>query len=263
MANGPSDSLIAFKIICLSDDLSPTSRRVAAALIEHFNRRTGRCDPSLTRLAAVLGVDRRTVIRAVRELTKKGYVVRTRHGGYNHRNSYAPCWAFFRKRQDLWSSHWGIVGLLRNAQFMSPLRRQSCHVGEDKPVDQTSSINITEKTYLRTSSHSDDTSATSRPRSGNSNQKAQFDLPPTFKMPRVTTPSSALAAVDSAERRWTAELTKMLASNPRLFGEVLDAITDQLKSDATAAELHKPGSGLRLILQHLDHLFTGLNGPAK
>jgi DNA-binding MarR family transcriptional regulator len=105
MPTGPSDSLIAFKIICLCDDLSPTTRRVAAALIEHFNRRTGRCDPSHARIAALLGVDRRTVIRAIRELSKKGYVVRTRHGGFNHRNSYAPCWAFFRKRQDMWRSH--------------------------------------------------------------------------------------------------------------------------------------------------------------
>jgi len=55
----------------------------------------------------------------------------------------------------------------------------------------------------------------------------------------------------------------MLASNPRLFGEVLDAITAQMKSDATAAEVRKPGSGLRLIIQQLDHLFSGLNGSAK
>jgi DNA-binding transcriptional MocR family regulator len=256
MANGPSDSLIAFKIICLSEDLSPTSRRVAAALIEHFNRRTGRCDPSLARLAALLGVDRRTVIRAVRELTKKGYVVRTRHGGYNHRNSYAPCWAFFRKKQELWRSQWGIVGLLRNARFMSPLKRQSCHVAEGKIVDQTSSNNILEKTYAKTGLSS---AGTSRLRTGSSSQ----DLPPTFRMPRLTTPSSAQAAVDSAERRWTAELTNMLSSNPRLFGEVLDALTDQMKSDATAAELQKLGSGLRLILQRLDHMFSGLNGPER
>jgi len=263
MPNGPSDSLIAFKIICLCDDLSPTTRRVAAALVEHFNRRTGLCDPSLARLAALLGVDRRTVIRAVRELTKKGYVVRTRHGGYNHRNSYAPCWAFFRKKQDLWRSHWGIVGLRRSAQFMSHLKRQSCHVREGKLVDQTSSNNITEKTYPKVGSNSIGASNSPRPRSADQDQRAVFDLPPTFRIPRVTTPSSAEAAVDSAERRWAAELTNMLASNPRLFGEVLDAITAQMKSDATAAEVRKPGSGLRLIIQQLDHLFSGLNGSAK
>jgi hypothetical protein len=57
MTKGPLDTLIAFKIICLSEDLSPTGRRVAAALIEHFNRRTGRCDPSHARIAALLGVE--------------------------------------------------------------------------------------------------------------------------------------------------------------------------------------------------------------
>jgi hypothetical protein len=55
----------------------------------------------------------------------------------------------------------------------------------------------------------------------------------------------------------------MLALNQRLFGEVLDAITEQMKADATASELRRPGSGVRLILQQLDHLFSGLNGRAK
>jgi hypothetical protein len=253
MPNGPSDSLIAFKIICLSEDLSPTSRRVAAALIEHFNRRTGRCDPSLARLATLLGVDRRTVIRAVRELTKKGYVVRTRHGGFNHRNSYAPCWAFYRRKQELWRSHWGKVSSLRNARFMSPLEGQSCQVREDKAVHQTSSINITPKTYPKTSPNS---GGGTRLTSTSLNQ----DLPQTFRLPRLTTPSSAQAAVDSAERRWTSELTNMLASNPTLFGEVLNAKTDEMNFDATAAEVKKLGSGLRLIFQRLDYMFSGLSG---
>ncbi|MBR1271597.1 helix-turn-helix domain-containing protein [Bradyrhizobium sp. AUGA SZCCT0222] len=259
MANGPSDSLIAFKVICLSDDLSPTSRRVAAALIEHFNRRTGRCDPSLARLAALLGVDRRTIIRAVRDLVKKGYVVRTRHGGYNHRNSYSPCWTFFRKKQNLWRSQWAVVGLLRTARFMSHLKGQNCPLGEGKVVDQTSSINITKKTYPKADSISASDSAGPRQLASNPNS----GLPPRFKMPRLTTSSSAEAAIDSAERRWTAELTNMLASNPKLFGEILDAITDQMKSDATEAELHSAGGGLRLILRCLDHLLSGLNGLAK
>ena len=47
MGMGPSDSLLAHKAINLSDDLSGSEKRVAAAIIDHYNRKTGQCDPGL------------------------------------------------------------------------------------------------------------------------------------------------------------------------------------------------------------------------
>lgn len=48
--------------------LSPSARRVGHTLIEHRNRKTGRCDPSHDRLATILELSEATVYRALAEL---------------------------------------------------------------------------------------------------------------------------------------------------------------------------------------------------
>ena len=55
------DTTLALKAICLTDKLTGTEKRFAVALLDHFNRKTGRCDPSYETLAKLLGVNRRTV----------------------------------------------------------------------------------------------------------------------------------------------------------------------------------------------------------
>jgi hypothetical protein len=40
----PLDTLLAVKALAVAPDLKATDRRVGAALIEHFNRKTGQCD---------------------------------------------------------------------------------------------------------------------------------------------------------------------------------------------------------------------------
>ena len=98
------DILIAFKSISLAPDLSVTDRRVAGTLIDHFNRRTTQCDPSLDTLAVLLGIDRRTVIRSINRLVRMKYFRRTRHGGKFHRNFYEPLWPRFREVEAEWQS---------------------------------------------------------------------------------------------------------------------------------------------------------------
>ena len=66
-----NDILIALKVINLHPDLSNSARRVAGALIDHFNRKTGQCDPSISRLAKLLGINRATVIRATNDLASE------------------------------------------------------------------------------------------------------------------------------------------------------------------------------------------------
>ena len=95
-SSGPSDTLIAHKAISLCEDLSGSEKRIAAAIVDHFNRKTGQCDPGLARIASLVGVSERTVIRAVAGLSKKGYIRRLRHGGKFHRNQYEPDWERFR-----------------------------------------------------------------------------------------------------------------------------------------------------------------------
>jgi predicted transcriptional regulator len=133
----PLDTLIAHKIIALSGELSSTDKRVAAMLIEHFNRKTGQCDPSLDTMADLIGVDRRTVVRSVGRLVKSGLFRKIRHGGKFHRNSYEPMWMLYRQLDDTWRDR----RRARRAKFVSPnlslCRGQPRHSADDTDVTQT------------------------------------------------------------------------------------------------------------------------------
>src|SRR4051812_48497456 len=89
------DTLLAIKVINLVPDLRPSDRRVGVALIEHYNRRTGRCDPGLERIATLLSISTRTVIRSTERLHVMGLFHKVRHGGWSNRNSYKPNWVRF------------------------------------------------------------------------------------------------------------------------------------------------------------------------
>src|SRR5262245_52532918 len=60
----PLDTLLAAKVLALAPDLNANDRRVATTLIEHFNRRNSVCDPGQDRIAQLLGISTRTVIRS-------------------------------------------------------------------------------------------------------------------------------------------------------------------------------------------------------
>src|ERR1700704_6921718 len=60
----PNDILLAFKHIALSDQLNGAEKQFAAFLVDSYNRRTGRCDPSEETAAHLLRKHKRTIIRA-------------------------------------------------------------------------------------------------------------------------------------------------------------------------------------------------------
>ena len=78
---------IAFKAIALSD-LPTSHKQVAAALLDHFNRTNGRCDPSMGTLAFVLNLSRRSVVRALSRLVREGLFHSEKHGGNFYCNQY-------------------------------------------------------------------------------------------------------------------------------------------------------------------------------
>lgn len=103
MSKGASTTFIAFKIICLAGDLSAADKRVAGTLIEHHNRKSGRCDPSTGRIALLLGIHERTVQRSINVLMAKGYIHLVRMGGLGNRNTYELQWDFFREKDAAWN----------------------------------------------------------------------------------------------------------------------------------------------------------------
>ncbi|WP_040616626.1 helix-turn-helix domain-containing protein [Roseibium sp. TrichSKD4] len=97
-----NDVLFAFKALAIMPDLSVASRRVAGAIIDHFNKKTGQCDPSVGRLTKLLRISRAAVLRATKELDELGLIQKLSHGGKSHRTAYLPNWQMFRAFVEDW-----------------------------------------------------------------------------------------------------------------------------------------------------------------
>ena len=89
--------LLGFKAIALSDTLTKSEKRVGAALLDHYNHKSGQCDPSYGTLSDLIGLDRRTIIRIINGLVAARLFLKVRHGGNYHRNLYKPDWTEFRR----------------------------------------------------------------------------------------------------------------------------------------------------------------------
>jgi hypothetical protein len=253
MRTGPSNTFIAFKAISLSDDLSGTEKRVAAAIIDHFNRKTAQCDPALNSIAGLLGVSRRTIIRAIGALVCKGYLRKTRHGGKFHRNSYTPDWSRFRAKETTWNERRTAASRKFESVKVSPLEGPTCQLTGDADGTQTCSSNSLNETSPAPEPHKETEtpnglivgkrlSRESNRKVSHTVAKERFHVKPT---------SSNVAALDAAERRWTAELTTLYAPTPEIFAALIDAVDVSLRNEATALELRKHGTGLRFILEAL------------
>jgi hypothetical protein len=258
MGSGPSDTFLAHKAINLSDDLSGTEKRVAAAIIDHFNRKTGQCDPSLDSIAKLLGISRRTVIRANGALVQKGYFDKTRHGGKFHRNSYLPIWSRFRAKETKWKEQRTAASRSRfESAKVSPLQGQTCPLAGDADVTQTCQNNHLKKTLptpqpeneLQEPNKAMPCKELSREDSREGSQKI---VEQRF---HVKSTSSRIAALDAAERRWATSFTTIYQNTPAVYAALIDRIDDELRNAATTREMQKPGSGLHCILEALrDHL---------
>lgn len=239
MVKRPLDTLLGFKALSLASGLNENDRRVGATLLEHFNRRTGRCDPSLGRIAHLLDIDIRTVIRSVRHLEEADLLRKHRHGGNLNRNQYDPNWLKLSELEAAWNA--------RFKGFSTPTSRsrsqgQDCHLDGDSSVTQTYPINNLPKA----------TCSGSHPSRSNG---------PGFhsNAPRPTTPPtirSSIAMRSAAERRWNDKLLRRFISQPMTFADIVKGIDRAMQEAATDAELARPGAGFTYIMETLD-VWTG------
>ncbi len=217
------DTLLAAKVINIAPGLRPSERQVALTLIEHFNRRTGRCDPGTQRIAQLLGCCTRTVIRATCRLEKAGLFEKVRHGGYSNRNSYRPNWTRFAELEAAWRKQLA-ARRSKCVTTVSVASGRASHVARDTDVTQTCSSNSYSKTF-----------------SGPpiKYRGAIGDRPQRQR-------STEVARVE-AERRWSNDLLRSYASEPLTYSEIVDLIDPDLQARATEAEINRRGSGIRLI----------------
>lgn len=232
------DLMLAAKAMGLASGFSSSARRVFFLLLEHYNRTTGRCDPSYATLAKLLGIAERTVARAIALLIKQRFLIVVRHGGQNHCNSYQPNWPLFRKIEADWKSRRAEHSARFDRARLSSFNRQICPEEQDKSVQQTfptNSIPLTSDT--RQSADTVKAVPTKGAWQGSKISKMSV--------------SSSEAARDSAERRWATELQKRYIQSRELYAVIIEAIDEELKSAVTDAEQKKPGSGVSFVLREL------------
>jgi predicted transcriptional regulator len=229
----PLDTLIAIKAINLMPDLRESDRRVAVTLIEHFNRKTGRCDPGLKRMADLLGYSERTIIRSTERLERAGLIRKVRHGHYSNRNHYEPNWARFAELNAAWDEKMRAKSRRRE---VSPSAGQQSHVEGDSRVTQTCRINRPESTCSRGHPKEALGESTTRGRAREAAQSGQ---------------RSADAARTEAERRWSDALLKYFEGKPLSYAEAVEAIDVEMAASATDAEVRQRGAGFVYLLSEL------------
>lgn len=262
----PNDILLAFKHIGISEQLNGTDKQFAAFLVDSFNRKTGRCDPSEETAAHILGCSTRTIIRAGNRLVKAKFFRKRKHAGNRHCNSYEPNWEAFRefeRRYKLRRKEWAARFERPN---LSPSQCQPCHsqtdsLGSstcqsrhgqpDNHVIQTSSINSIEG--MGPTNHITSTLPTSArnehlPRSNRSRLGDEGGTSDALSYSGQRTNSAAAAA--SATRRWNNDLLKAFRSTPT-FEVIVEAMDLPMQEAATAAELKRRGGGRSYIIEVL------------
>jgi hypothetical protein len=151
------DTTLALKAISLTDRLNGTEKRIAVALLDHFNRTSGRCDPSYETLAKLLRINRRTVGRGVTKIVKSKLFAMIRHGGISNTNSYQPAWALYRDLEERWKRERRQNAARFERQEMSPVPGQACPTSGGEAVLQTYSTNIIPLTSSRAEPTKDST----------------------------------------------------------------------------------------------------------
>jgi hypothetical protein len=134
-----NDILFAHLALHLVPGLAAGARRCGAAIIEHFNKRTGQCDPSIERLARMLGMDRATVMRGISELCDGADALfeRATHGGRLHRTAYLPRWDRLNDVVADWNARMKDGSPPAKGAKTRPSQSQKCDVDSRKNATQT------------------------------------------------------------------------------------------------------------------------------
>jgi len=244
------DMKVAHTAINLCANLSASDKRVAGAILEHFNRQTGRCDPGQLGLATRLGVSQRTVIRATKNLATVKLFAVHRHCGHGRCNAYEPNWLGFRQIVTAWEAKRDRAGRQRMSPFSSTRPRQDCHLNGAKSVTQTYGKNPLKESardFHPVKANAIDTRFDMR------DHKEEIDklsLKALARKPFAPGTRSADVMRYAAEKRWTDQLRVRLTRYPESFVAIHDVLTEDIQRAATDAEIKRRGAGLELILRH-------------
>lgn len=258
-----NDLLFAHIAINISSGLSANTRRVAGAILWHFNRKTGQCNPSVERLAQKLEINRATVLRATAELCSEevGMFTKISHGGKFHTASYTPQWPKFRSIVRQFNDDFGseIKAKIEaekasiNVAELRPQQSQTCDLNGRNSATQTYRRNLLKEpiatVQVLTPENSPQKSARKKPSQGLRKMENASTVSPVRYPSRFGNQAShSHAAREGAERRWYRDLKRMDSNTSMLIEMMLGERLDVYEA-ATDAELRKKGAGLRHVLE--------------
>jgi hypothetical protein len=229
------DMLFAHIAINVAPRLSVSARRVAGALLEHYNRRTGRCDPGINRLRNMLELGRATIFRALDELCggEHPFFERVSHGGKGGRNHYAPNWDVLRAVVDDFNRRMRGGGSASEVLAVRPVRSQDCDGCGLNSETQTLRKNPQKEPSARVD--------------GNGERQATLCQPDRRRLGNKGM-RRAETAKQAAHRRIIQDISKR--RDPKLK-EALFNLGEAKWEQADAAEIVRAGDGLETLLKVL------------
>ena len=244
-------------------DLTGNERRVAFAILQHYNKRDGRCDPSGERLAALLDMDRTSVVKATARLCKVfGLFEKVSHGGHNHCASYRPQWQRYREIMGEWNAKARPRERAPNVVKTPQSTWRNDHTERGENTTQTEPINQIDR-YGDSGEGVPGSAPTARcpednPRRLTRSETVQGLLTGSMQRPIAgQSPSHAVAARQRAEGRIEADLRSL---GLHAHAEAIERMDEAMHADAAEAEMRRRGAGLALIRERL-HLPGGRGPP--
>ena len=263
----PLDLTIARRAIGLTTGMSGSAHVVGFALMEHYNRKTGQCDPSIARLAVMLGISEATVKRATKELCDEyGLFRKSSHGGLSHRAKYQPNWKTMRGILASWEARMPTGSPPENApDDESNVSEMSCSTAQYRSLEQ---LNIEPRTLLNKpygiNPSSDGASggvqagpvqsagdqAARAPQADRlaglwKGQPEQVQIQPS----EVAYGGRSRVAQQAAMRRWH---SAMMRRGRGTFARFIEWATEEISDKATAAEMRRQGDGERFIVDRMN-----------
>lgn len=220
-------ALMAAKVL-LYAGISSGAKAVGGALLDHVNWTTGRCDPSIGRLAKLTGLSRSAIQAGRQQLVAANLVSVQLHGGRSRTCQHDFNWDEIRRLDEI-----------RLTAF-KPKRQRPRIASANGPETgaQTRSINPNIEP---------EASTVSRARFDDRKRGTQF----VSRVGPRPTLNRRDAAFASAEKRLQQDLHNRFADDVKAYGAIVEAITTELHEQATRAEMRSPRSGLPHLLEQL------------
>jgi hypothetical protein len=252
-----TDTMFAHMALHLAVGLSLSARRVGSAIIEHYNKRTGQCDPSIERLARMLGIDRATVMRATRELCQAdGLFERVTHGGRSHRTAYLPRWDRLNMIVDDWDLRMKDGSAPTNVAKPRRSRSQNCDVEGRNIATQTDRRNRQKKPKAAVSLSDDGGEQPSPPhqRQGRKGLQSDGALPQRQGfLVQAIAGGKGVSRTDAAEAAAVRRIIDPVRrSNSALAYRIDTEATPEMLAEATTIEVARRGAGLPHLVNALD-----------